>query len=102
LSIISDRRGAENLSPRSAAAAEWLEIFMNDSPDNDDAARVVALEERLTFQQRQIDELSAVALDHRRELDALNRELAQCRAALDLLRQSGAGENLPHEKPPHY
>ena len=68
---------------------------------NDDA-RLIALEERLTFQQRLIDELNAVALDHRRELDALVRDLAQCRTALDRLHESGAGENLPHEKPPHY
>ncbi len=64
--------------------------------------RLVALEERLTFQQRLIDDLNAVVLDHRREIDRLFRELAHCRNALDLLRQSGGGENLPHEKPPHY
>jgi uncharacterized coiled-coil protein SlyX len=63
---------------------------------------LVALEERLTFQQRQIDELNTVALDQRREIDRLTRELNQCRDALELLRQSGAGENLPHDKPPHY
>jgi uncharacterized coiled-coil protein SlyX len=64
--------------------------------------RILALEERLSFQQRTIDELGAVALDHRRELDRLTRELAQCRSSLDHHRQSGAGENLPYEKPPHY
>jgi uncharacterized coiled-coil protein SlyX len=64
--------------------------------------RFTALEERLTFQQRLIDDLNAVALDHRRELDRLARELHKCQSALERLHQSGLGENLPHEKPPHY
>ncbi len=64
--------------------------------------RLVALEERLTFQQHQLDELTSVVLDHRRELDRLTRELAQHRDAVDRLRDAGLGENLPHEKPPHY
>jgi uncharacterized coiled-coil protein SlyX len=64
--------------------------------------RFTALEERLTFQQRLIDDLNAVALDHRRELDHLARELHMCQSALERLHQSGLGENLPHEKPPHY
>ncbi len=76
----------------------------NATPSNtpDPEQRILALEERLSFQQRAIDELGAVALDHRRELDRLTRDLAQCRGALDDFRQAGAGENLPHEKPPHY
>jgi uncharacterized coiled-coil protein SlyX len=64
--------------------------------------RFTALEERLTFQQRLIDDLNAVALDHRRELDRLTRELHMCQSTLERLHQSGLGENLPHEKPPHY
>jgi uncharacterized coiled-coil protein SlyX len=74
----------------------------DSSPNAEGRDRWVALEERLTFQQRQIDELQGVVLDHRRELDRLTRELAQCRAALDELRDAGLGEDLPHEKPPHY
>jgi SlyX protein len=69
---------------------------------NDDA-RLVALEERLTFQQRLIDELNSVVLQQRRELDRLTQEAVQCRAVLERLRDAAAlGENLPHEKPPHY
>lgn len=69
---------------------------------NDDA-RLVALEERLTFQQRLIDELNSVVLQQRRELDQLTQEAFQCRAALERLRDAASlGENLPHEKPPHY
>jgi uncharacterized coiled-coil protein SlyX len=68
----------------------------------DHESRLVALEERLTFQQRQMDEMKTVVLEHRRELDRMTSELAQCRSGLELLRQMGGGENLPHEKPPHY
>lgn len=75
---------------------------MNPDARGNYETRLVALEEGLTFQQRQADELNAVVLAYRRELDGLTRELAQCRGALELLRQAGAGENLPHEKPPHY
>ncbi|HYO26418.1 MAG TPA: SlyX family protein [Lacipirellulaceae bacterium] len=64
--------------------------------------RLVLLEERLTFQQRLIDDLNAVALEQRRELDRLTAEVALCRATLERLQQSGGGENLPHERPPHY
>lgn len=67
-----------------------------------DDSRLVVLEERLMFQQRQIDELSGVVLDHRRELDALAAELAQCRTALERIAAAGEAGDLPHEKPPHY
>jgi uncharacterized coiled-coil protein SlyX len=72
------------------------------NPSESENARLVGLEERLTFQQRQIDELQAVVLEHRRQLDSLARAWSQCREGLESLRQSGAGENVPHEKPPHY
>lgn len=72
------------------------QIPLSDNP------RLVALEERLMFQQRQIDELSGVALDHRRELDKLASEFAQCRAALERLASARESGDLPHEKPPHY
>jgi SlyX protein len=72
------------------------------NPANDYEQRLVALEERLTFQQRLIEELNGVVLDQRREFDRLARELAQCRQTLEQFRDAALGENLPHEKPPHY
>lgn len=79
---------------------------MND-PDSDPAAaaestdrRLRALEERLSFQQRLLDELNEVVLGQRAVLDRLARELAACRAAIGDL--SLRGDDLPHEKPPHY
>lgn len=75
---------------------------MHPDARGDHETRLLALEEGLMFQQRHVDELNAVVLACRRELDQVRGELDQCRGALDALRRSGAGENLPHEKPPHY
>jgi uncharacterized coiled-coil protein SlyX len=75
---------------------------MHPDGRGDHETRLLALEEGLMFQQRHVDELNAVVLACRRELDQVKGELDRCRSALELLRQSGAGENLPHEKPPHY
>lgn len=67
------------------------------------AARVVELEERLSFHQRTVDELNEVVLAQQRQIDCMVRELNECRAAIDRLVRSGdSGENLPYEKPPHY
>lgn len=65
-----------------------------------DRDRLTALEERLTFQQRLIDELNQAILAQGVDISRLQRELAQSRAAIE---QLAAGEgDLPHEKPPHY
>jgi SlyX protein len=72
------------------------------NPAHEFEGRLVALEERLTFQQRLIDELNGVVLDQRREIDRLAREAAQCREMLEQVQNSALGENLPHENPPHY
>jgi SlyX protein len=66
-----------------------------------DGDRLRALEERLTFQQRAIEDLNEVVLRHERRIEELMRELARYAAALERLSQQTAGE-LPHEKPPHY
>jgi SlyX protein len=67
-----------------------------------DHERLVELEERLTYQQRLIDELNGVVLEQGRRLDHFSRELAAYRAAVDRLAQMPGGEDLPHDKPPHY
>ena len=62
---------------------------------------LVVLEERLTFQQRQFDELNSVVLEQQAELERHRGEIAKLaemiRGVLDR-----SGEDLPHEKPPHY
>jgi len=72
-------------------------------PDASDARqRLLAMEERLTFQQRTIDELNGVVLSHDRRLEQLSRELARIAGSVERLAEASPGEDLPHEKPPHY
>jgi SlyX protein len=79
---------------------------MDNAPDPhapSDHARLTALEERLSFQQRLIEELNEVLLTHRNDVTRLERQLSQCVAAVERLAASRGGEDdLPHEKPPHY
>ncbi len=63
---------------------------------------LIALEEKMMFQQRAIDELNSVVLKQQDELDRLERELKSLRSATQGLVDRGTGEDLPHEKPPHY
>lgn len=61
--------------------------------------QIIALEERLAYQQHLLDQLNGVVLQQRGEIDRLARELAALR---DSLNELNTGENLPYEKPPHY
>ena len=72
-----------------------------DEP-NDLTAQVVDLEQKLTFQQRAFDQLNGVVLEQQAELESLRREFRSLRQSLQGLTDRGAGEDLPHEKPPHY
>lgn len=71
---------------------------VDDDPRDD---RFIALEEKLAFQQRLLEEINAVVVDQQAELDRIRRELTQISEASRLLIER-TGDNLPHEKPPHY
>lgn len=72
-----------------------------DSSEHDPAAGVLRLEEKVMFQQRALDELNEVVLRQQGELAQLRREVESLRGlAEQALEQTG--EDLPHEKPPHY
>jgi SlyX protein len=75
---------------------------MDSTEPTTDQQRLVALEERLSYQQQLIDELNGVVLEQTRRLDHLSRDLAAQRAALERLAELARGDDLPHEKPPHY
>jgi len=62
----------------------------------------IALEERIMFQQRALDELNGVVLEQQSEIDRLGHELRALRSLIQQSIEQGAGEDLPHEKPPHY
>ncbi len=67
-----------------------------------DPRRITDLEERLTYQQHLIDQLNDVVLGQARQLERLGRELASYVTAVERLSQHAQGDDLPHEKPPHY
>lgn len=67
-----------------------------------DPRRITDLEERLTHQQHLIDQLNEVVLGQARQLERLGRELANYVRAVERLAENGSGDDLPHEKPPHY
>ncbi|MEM9659718.1 MAG: SlyX family protein, partial [Planctomycetota bacterium] len=63
--------------------------------------RLVALEERLAFQQRTIDDLRDVLREQQATIDRLVGGLAEVRHIVDeAIEMAGGGEDLPHEKPP--
>ena len=66
-----------------------------------EAAAIVALEEKLTFQQRQLDQLNAVIVKQQEEIERLHREVIRLTQVMRGAFEHG-GEDLPHEKPPHY
>ena len=71
------------------------------TPD-DLSARVIDLEQKLTFQQAAFDQLNAVVLEQQSEIEKLRRETASLREHLQRHLERGDGGDLPHEKPPHY
>ena len=74
-----------------------------DNPTRTEAAgvdnRLRALEEQAAYQQQMLDQFHDVLLRQQGEIDKLAGAQAAVRSALDRL---SAGEDLPHEKPPHY
>jgi uncharacterized coiled-coil protein SlyX len=75
-----------------------------NTPPSDDAssdAAVLALQEALSFQQRQLDQFNAVLLEQQAEINQLRREVNTLTELVRGALERG-GEDLPHEKPPHY
>ncbi|MBD14123.1 MAG: hypothetical protein CMJ72_03035 [Planctomycetaceae bacterium] len=66
------------------------------------ASQVTELEEKLSFQQRTLEELNEVVLAQQTEIERLGRELSNYRKLTEELLERNPGEDLPHEKPPHY
>ncbi|MEQ8838799.1 MAG: SlyX family protein [Lacipirellulaceae bacterium] len=69
--------------------------------ENDAQARLTKLEERLAFLEQNYYQLNSVVLEQQTELEKLRRELTASREQVQRLSDS-LGEDLPHERPPHY
>ena len=74
----------------------------DDSTEHDPAARLLQLEEKVMFQQRTLDELNGVVLRQQGELDRLRGEMKSLSALSERAIELAGGDDLPHEKPPHY
>ncbi|WP_425400955.1 SlyX family protein [Aeoliella sp.] len=68
------------------------------------ADRQTRLEELLAHQQHLIDTLNTEAVEQRKEIDRLTASVTRLEKQLKLLAEfvERSGEDLPHEKPPHY
>jgi len=66
--------------------------------------RIIALEERLAFQENELEKLNRVVAEQQLELDATGKELRELRARV---RAGGGAEEterrtLEDDRPPHY
>jgi len=76
---------------------------MDSTPSpNDPANKFMQLEEKILFQQRALEELNEVVLSQQTEFEGIRGEVRSLRALIEQLHDKGVGEDLPHEKPPHY
>lgn len=74
----------------------------NNEPDRQaNPLSLIALEEQLAFQQRHLDQLNDVVRAQQTSLDRMQRELSQLHGLLQRVVER-SGDDLPHEKPPHY
>ncbi len=74
---------------------------MDKKTHSSENSTIIALEEKLSFQQRQLDQLNSVMLEQQAELQRLRREHDRL---AEVVREwfSHNGESLPQERPPHY
>ncbi len=72
------------------------------SQPNDVDKRLSVLEERLTFMEHTLDDLGGVLTATQAQLDRLEGKAEKLQAHLQRLSDLSRGEDLPHEKPPHY
>lgn len=79
---------------------------MSSQPNSDEsdnlAAQILNLEHQLAFHQRAFEELNTVVLEQQCELESMRRELSSLKQVIQGLAEKGTGQDLPHQKPPHY
>jgi|GEM_PF-336992 len=64
--------------------------------------RLIALEERQAFMEHTLESLGQALTATRAQLDRLECEASKTGALVERLSSLGLGDDLPHEKPPHY
>ena len=66
--------------------------------------RIIGLEERLAFQENELDKLNRVVAEQQLELDARGKELRELRARVRVTggTEDSEGRTLEDVRPPHY
>ena len=67
-----------------------------------EAQRIHALEEQLAFQQHTVDGLGETVCGQQALLEQLKNQLEQMQGLVERFSSGELGQDLPHEKPPHY
>jgi SlyX protein len=66
--------------------------------------RIIGLEERLAFQENELEKLNRVVAEQQLELDATGKELRELRARVRTAggTEDAEGRTLEDDRPPHY
>jgi SlyX protein len=65
-------------------------------------ARIEALEVRVAYQDKVIEDLNQAVIDQWKKIDALRRQLAEVLDRVEVVEDSAAGPRAPEPPPPHY
>ncbi|MBM9518492.1 SlyX family protein [Desulforhopalus vacuolatus] len=65
--------------------------------ENDHEQRLQSIEEKISWQEETLEQLSEVLLDHQRQIDKLIEEQEKLLSLTEV-----GGEKVANEKPPHY
>ena len=71
-------------------------------PEQQLREELVAVQESLMHQQRDLQQMHEVLLSHENEIEELRKEVTQLRGELDTRLGEDRPSNPEHEKPPHY
>ena len=76
---------------------------METAKGGPEETRLIRLEETLAHQEHLLENLDVAMTDLRDDLDRVRKQSKLTEAQIEwLLANSGQGQDLPHEKPPHY
>lgn len=64
--------------------------------------RLSQIEQTITYQDQQIQDLSDMVSQQWTEIDRLKKRLAQAKQRLEILENPAEESDMIHEKPPHY
>ena len=65
-------------------------------------SRIEALEVRVAYQDKVIEDLNQAVIDQWKKIDALRRQLAEVLDRVEVVEDGAAGPRAPEPPPPHY